>query len=157
LIRASPGIICDPSPAICPSSPLIFYLLSAIYCLLPVSPPLPVPSGQADEAMSTSPNPAAANTPAWLRPHSNGVLLRLHVQPRAGRTEVCGEFGDRLKLRVAGPPVDNKANREIIAFLAKALAVSRGEITIVRGETGRDKDVLAHGVTAAAAAAALRT
>ena len=94
--------------------------------------------------------------PSWLRPEAGGVLLRLHVQPKARRSEACGVYGDRLKLRIASPPVDGKANREIVEFLAEALRVGRSQVGIVRGETGRDKDVSIAGTTVEAVRRALK-
>lgn len=67
------------------------------------------------------------------------LVLDVHVQPRASRSEVAGWFGERLKIRVAAPPVDGKANQELIDFLAKAFNVARRDILLLAGESGRDK------------------
>jgi len=80
-----------------------------------------------------------------------GILLQLHVQPGATRTELAGRHGDALKIRVAGAPVEGKANRELVGFLAETLGVPRGNIVIVRGEAGRRKTVTVQGVTAESA------
>lgn len=58
--------------------------------------------------------------------------------------------GDRLRVSVSAPPVDGKANEAVIRTLAGALGVSRGAVTILRGETGKRKTVRIAGVTAAA-------
>jgi len=68
-------------------------------------------------------------------------VLDCHVQPRASRTEVAGVHGERLKLRVAAPPVDDAANKALIAFLAKAFKVPKGHIELLSGASGRDKRV----------------
>ncbi len=94
--------------------------------------------------------------PAWARDEPGAVLLEILVQPRASRTRVAGEHGDRLKVQLAAPPVDGEANAALVEFLAAALGVRRSEVAIVRGETGRRKTVRVVGSTAAAAAAALR-
>ena len=60
---------------------------------------------------------------SWLLADDNGVLLRLHVQPGAKHTEVAGLYGEALKIRLAAPPVDGKANACLIAFLADRLGV----------------------------------
>jgi len=69
----------------------------------------------------------------------------LHVQPGASHTEVSGTHGDALKVRLAAPPVDGKANAELLRFLAEAFGVPRRNVTLVRGETSRAKVVrIAH-------------
>jgi len=69
----------------------------------------------------------------------HGVRFAVHVQPRAKRNEICGLYGDALKIRLTAPPVDGAANKALIAFLAKALDVSQRDVFIVSGQTGRHK------------------
>lgn len=79
---------------------------------------------------------------------ANGtVRVRLLVQPRASRTEVVGEHGDAIKLRVAAPPVEGEANREVVRFLSKLLGIPAGSVELLSGETGRRKVVELRGVT----------
>lgn len=92
---------------------------------------------------------------AWARDEAGGVVLEVLVQPRASRTKVVGEHDGRLKIQLAAPPVDGEANAALVEFLAGALRVRKGDIAIVRGDTGRRKTVRVAGVTAAAAVAAL--
>jgi uncharacterized protein (TIGR00251 family) len=66
-------------------------------------------------------------------------VLAVHVQPRATRTEVAGLHGDALKIRLKAPPVDGAANEELVRFVAQRLNVSRADVEIVSGETGRAK------------------
>ncbi|HEU5358352.1 MAG TPA: DUF167 family protein [Gemmatimonadales bacterium] len=80
---------------------------------------------------------------------SSGVLLRLHVQPRASRTEVIGLHGDAVKVRLAAPPVDGAANDELVRFLARTLGVPSGAVTIVAGASGRRKQVMVAGIDVA--------
>ena len=75
----------------------------------------------------------------WLTATADGVRLTLHVQPGARRTEVAGLHGDALKIRLAAPPVDGKANAELVRLLAEAFGVPRRQVAILRGETSRDK------------------
>lgn len=70
---------------------------------------------------------------SFLVPNRDGVLIR----PR-----------ETLKLRVAAPPVEGKANAEAERFLAKVLGRPRSEVTVVRGASGRDKTVLVRGAAA---------
>ena len=76
-----------------------------------------------------------------MREEGAAVLLSLHVQPGAARTQVSGTHGDALKIRLAAPPVDGKANAELVRFLAEAFGVPLRQVTIVRGETSREKTV----------------
>lgn len=63
------------------------------------------------------------------------------MQPNARRSEVAGFHGDALKVRIAAPAADNKANAELIEFLSKTLEVSKSAIAIRRGATSRHKVV----------------
>ncbi len=65
----------------------------------------------------------------------------MRVQPRASRTEVVGQHGDAVKIRLRAPPVDGAANEELVRFLAERLGVARGAVTIVGGQTSRIKRV----------------
>ncbi|CAG0980814.1 hypothetical protein GPROT1_02266 [Gammaproteobacteria bacterium] len=77
----------------------------------------------------------------WLREAGGTIVLALHVQPGAKRTETAGTYGDSLKIRLAAPPVDGKANAELVRFLADAFGVPQRQVTILRGETSRQKSV----------------
>ena len=74
--------------------------------------------------------------------------LTLHVQPRAGRTEVAGFHGAALKIRLAAPPVDGAANDELVRFLAEQLGVPRRAVHLVAGAGARRKVVEVDGVAA---------
>lgn len=69
------------------------------------------------------------------------VVLAVHVQPRAARTEVVGMRGDAVKIRLKAPPVDGAANVELVRFLADQLGVHRRDIEIVGGAASRAKRV----------------
>jgi uncharacterized protein (TIGR00251 family) len=75
-----------------------------------------------------------------------GVQLRLHVQPGASRTGIAGLHGDALKVRVAAPPAEGRANRELLHYLADLLGVARVRIALIKGETGRRKTVVIQGI-----------
>ena len=77
----------------------------------------------------------------WLHKEGDGVILDLHIQPGAKKTEIVGLHGAALKIRLAAPPVDGKANAELVRFLADAFDVPQRQVTIVRGETSRQKSV----------------
>jgi uncharacterized protein len=88
----------------------------------------------------------ADNRPIWARPTEGGWLLDLRIQPGARRSELVGPLGTSLKIRVAAPANDGKANAELIRFVAEWLDVPRRSVSIVRGQTSRDKAVLVQGV-----------
>ncbi len=83
---------------------------------------------------------ASGGTP-WLREEGGAVVLALHVQPGARRTEAAGTHGDLLKIRLAAQPIDGKANAELLRFLAEAFGVPLRQVAIERGETSRQKVV----------------
>ena len=68
-----------------------------------------------------------------------GVRLHVHAQPGAKRTEFAGLHGDAIKIRVHAPPVDGKANEELIRFLAESFSISASNVTLVRGDKSRTK------------------
>ena len=83
----------------------------------------------------------------FLTPARDGILLNLRVSPGAKRTSIEGPYGENaLKLRVASPPVDGKANAEVESFLAESLGVPSSYVAVIRGTSSRDKVVLVRGV-----------
>ncbi len=85
-----------------------------------------------------------------IRDTPSGATFAVKVHPRAKKNAVAGEIGDALKLALTAPPVEGKANDACVAFLAEVLGVSRSSITIVAGETSRQKVIRVAGMTAAA-------
>lgn len=88
-------------------------------------------------------------------PAGDAVLVRVHVQPRAARTEIVGRHGDAIKIRLKAPPVDGAANEELLRFLAEQLGKPGSAVTLIRGATSRAKTVAVSGMTERAVAAAL--
>jgi uncharacterized protein len=74
-----------------------------------------------------------------LKEKEGAVTIKVKVQPRAPKTEIVGEHAGALKLRIAAPPVDGKANDECRRYLAKLLKVSATSVEIIAGESSRDK------------------
>jgi len=72
---------------------------------------------------------------------ATGVRIRLHVQPRASRSELAGRHGDAIKVRLTAPPVDGAANEALLQFLAVRLQVPRSALSLVSGGSGRSKVV----------------
>ncbi len=95
----------------------------------------------------------ARPAPAWLRVTSGGLALAVLAAPRASRTEIAGVAGDRLRIRLAAPPVEGAANDELVRFLAATLGVSRARVRVTAGAAGRRKTVEIAGLGPDAAAA----
>ncbi len=69
------------------------------------------------------------------------LILRIQVQPRARRDEVAGLHGDRLKVRLAAPPVDGRANAALLTLFAEFFGVPKKRVILLAGESGRSKRV----------------
>ncbi|WP_339080359.1 DUF167 family protein [Pseudomonas sp. TMP9] len=69
------------------------------------------------------------------------LILECHLQPKASRAEFAGLHGDRVKIRLTAPPVDGKANAQLLAFLANAFAVSKSQVSLESGQQSRQKRV----------------
>lgn len=78
---------------------------------------------------------------AWLTEASDHLVLVLRVQPGAKRTEVVGTHGEALRIRLAAPPVDGKANEALIVFLAEAFGVPVRNVSLLTGLTSRSKRI----------------
>lgn len=85
--------------------------------------------------------------PVWLKVDHEGVVISLYCQPGAKKTEVSGEFDERLKIRLAAPPVDGQANEALLKWLAKSLACPQKTISLVSGELSRQKRVRITGLS----------
>lgn len=86
-----------------------------------------------------------------ITPTADGVRLRVRVQPSASRSEIAGRYGDAIRIRLASPPVDGKANEALTQLLSKVLAVPRRAVTLCAGAESRSKVVEVAGVDVATA------
>lgn len=84
------------------------------------------------------------------------MTLRVRVQPRASRDGLGGVRAGALVVRLTAPPVEGAANAALLKLLGKALGLPPSALQLLRGQSGRDKLVLARGLDAAAVRAALR-
>ena len=76
-----------------------------------------------------------------------GAKISLRVSPNAARNEVVGFTDGVLRVKVAAPPVEGKANKELIALLARKLGLSKGDLTIIKGHTSRNKVIAINGLS----------
>ena len=77
--------------------------------------------------------------PVWARRTADGWALAVHVQPGAKRSAVSGLHGDRLKLRIAAPALDGRANDALVAFVAETLGVAKSRVVVAKGAQSREK------------------
>lgn len=83
---------------------------------------------------------------------SGGVLIKVYVSPRASSNKVVGEHNGSMKIALTAPPIEGAANRALVEFVAKTLGVPKGHVTIISGETSRNKTLKIDGLDKKAAA-----
>ncbi|MBM4345504.1 MAG: DUF167 domain-containing protein [Deltaproteobacteria bacterium] len=86
--------------------------------------------------------PTAPERPAWLGGQDGAVQIRVHAQPGARKTRAVGEHGGRLKVALHAPPVDGKANAELLRWLAQTCGLPNNRAALLHGATARDKVVI---------------
>ena len=75
----------------------------------------------------------------WFSKTATGYIVAVHAQPGAKRSEISGLHGERLKVRIAAPPLEGRANEALIDFLAQRLGLSRSKLRVLKGLQGRTK------------------
>lgn len=78
---------------------------------------------------------------SFLRQDNADLVLLLTVQPKSSKDGLVGEHNGRCKVRITAPPVDGKANRHLIKYLAELFRVSKSQIIIEKGESSKHKQV----------------
>jgi uncharacterized protein (TIGR00251 family) len=81
--------------------------------------------------------------------HPAAVRFRVHAKPRASRTAIVGVREGVLDVAIAAPPVEGEANAELVRALAEALQVARRDVSIVSGQSGKQKTIEVRGLEAA--------
>lgn len=79
--------------------------------------------------------------------HSRNNWLQVKVTPNASRNEITGLAGGVLQVRIAAPPVRGKANRELTAFLGRVLGAKKSSLSIIKGQTSRNKVIAIEGMS----------
>jgi uncharacterized protein len=79
---------------------------------------------------------------------NGAIIFNVRVVPRASKSEIVGELGGALKVRIASPPVDGAANAELIKVLAKTFGVAKSEVEIISGQTSKLKQIKIANLTA---------
>jgi len=83
--------------------------------------------------------------PDWYRSSGDRIVLILHVQPGAKKTAVAGLHGDALKIRLAAPPIEGRANEALLRFIAELFKVPLRDVELKQGEQSRHKRVEVRG------------
>lgn len=83
----------------------------------------------------------------WYRRNGEILTLTLHVQPGAKRTEVAGLHGEAVKIRLAAPPVEGRANDALLRFIAESFGVPLRQVELKQGSQSRHKVVAITGST----------
>ena len=74
------------------------------------------------------------------------VPIKIKVEPRSSKSGIVGLYGDALKVKLTSPPVEGKANKELVEVLAKACGIRKGDIEIVSGKSSKNKLVRIAGI-----------
>lgn len=77
----------------------------------------------------------------WYRRNGDVLTLTLHIQPGAKRTDVAGLHGEALKIRLAAPPIEGRANEALLKFIAEAFGVPLRQVELKQGGQSRHKVV----------------
>jgi len=75
------------------------------------------------------------------------LTLNIKVEPRSSRAGIVGSYGDALKVKLTSPPVEGKANMELIEVLAREFGIKKKDVQIVSGHNSKNKVVKLSGVT----------
>ncbi len=84
---------------------------------------------------------------AWYRRSGDVITLTLHIQPGAKRTDVAGLHGEALKIRLAAPPIEGRANEALLKFIAESFGVPVRQVELKQGGQSRHKVVAVTGST----------
>ena len=81
-----------------------------------------------------------------IKDYKDGIQFSGLIHPRSANNKICGLQDEYLKIRITSPPVDGKANKMCVKFLAKILSISPSQIAIVSGQNGRKKIIRIDGM-----------
>lgn len=83
----------------------------------------------------------------WIHQTPEGVTIQVSVQPRSSKNQIVGLKGEALKIKLTAPPVEGAANKMLIELIAKELGVSKSNIEIRHGQSGKTKVIFIHSLT----------
>ncbi|KTC81850.1 DUF167 domain-containing protein [Legionella cincinnatiensis] len=78
----------------------------------------------------------------WYKREAEHLILHLYVQPGAKKTEIVGIHEGELKIRLNTPPIEGRANKELLKYVAQILKVPLSQVVLKRGDKSRHKVLL---------------
>jgi uncharacterized protein (TIGR00251 family) len=82
----------------------------------------------------------------YLKAHEDGIILRVKVTPNSSRNALVSGQGDHLSVKLTSPPVEGKANKQLLKFIGKKLGVPPSSIIVLRGHSSREKVLFVPGI-----------
>ena len=76
-----------------------------------------------------------------IRKTNEGIIVNLRISPNAKKNEIIKD-GDIIKVKITALPIDGKANKALVEFLAKNFKIPKTSIEILKGETSKEKTIL---------------
>ncbi len=74
------------------------------------------------------------------------LIINVKVEPRSSRSGIVGPYGDSIKVKLASPPVEGKANKELIEVLSKGFGIAKKDVEIISGQSSKNKTVKLRGI-----------
>lgn len=84
---------------------------------------------------------------SWIQEKGEAIIIEVLISPKASKNKIVGLHDNRLKIRIAAPPVDGKANIELVKFLADELGTPTYNIEIETGYSSKRKTIKISGIT----------
>ncbi len=80
-----------------------------------------------------------SRTDDYFKIVGNDIIIKAKIVPGSSKSKIIGAYNDALKIAIAAPPVEGKANKKCIAYLAKCFNVAKSKIEIISGQTSKNK------------------
>lgn len=77
----------------------------------------------------------------FYRYNADGILISIHLLPKASKDQIVGIYKNSLKVKISAPPVDGAANQALLKFLAKYFKIAKSNVVLIKGERSREKIV----------------
>ncbi len=85
--------------------------------------------------------PRAGNGGKKLKETPDQFIIKIKVEPRSAQPGFAGAYGDSLKVKLSSPPVEGRANKELIEILSREFRISKSNIEILSGQNSKIKTV----------------
>ena len=74
------------------------------------------------------------------------LIINIKVEPRSSRSGIVGPYGNSVKVKLTSPPVEGKANKELIEILSKEFGIAKKDVEIISGQSSKNKTVKLRGI-----------